>query len=82
MKTLEYLAAGRPVVATSLPATRSLDTELVTLADAPDEFAASVARQAPLAREPELVAARRAFAAQHSWADRAQRLVGLLEQPL
>ena len=36
MKTLEYLAAGRPVVATSLPATRSLDTELVSLADTPE----------------------------------------------
>ncbi|HEX5194072.1 MAG TPA: glycosyltransferase [Solirubrobacteraceae bacterium] len=81
MKTLEYLAAGRPVVATSLPATRSLDTELVTLADTPDEFAASVTRQAPLAREPRLVAARRAFAAGHSWADRAERLVRLLERP-
>jgi glycosyltransferase involved in cell wall biosynthesis len=81
MKTLEYLAAGRPVVATSLPATRSLDTELVTLADTPGEFAASVARQAPLAREPQLVAARRAFAARHSWADRARQLVELLEQP-
>ncbi len=81
MKTLEYLAAGRPVVATSLPATRSLATELVTLADTPAEFAASVLRQAPLAHQPRLVAARRAFAAQHSWADRAQRLVGLLDQP-
>lgn len=81
MKTLEYLAAGRPVVATSLPATRSLDTDLVTLADTPAEFAASVARQAPLARQPDLVARRRAFASTHSWANRADRLVGLLEQP-
>jgi glycosyltransferase involved in cell wall biosynthesis len=79
MKTLEYLAAGRPVVATSLPATRSLETELVTLADTPAQFAAAAARQARLAREPRLVAARRAFAARHSWADRAQRLVSLLE---
>ena len=81
MKTLEYLAAGRPVVATSLPAIRSLDTDLVTLADTPDEFAASVRQQAELARQPELVARRRAFASMHSWADRADRLVRLLEQP-
>jgi teichuronic acid biosynthesis glycosyltransferase TuaH len=81
MKTLEYLAAGRPVVATSLPATRSLDTELVTLADTPAEFAASVMAQAPLARVPELVAARRAFAQEHSWARRAERLVELIAQP-
>ena len=38
LKTLEYLAAGRPVVATSLPAIRSLDTDLVTLADTPAAF--------------------------------------------
>ena len=81
LKTLEYLAAGRPVVATSLPAIRSLDTDLVTLADTPDEFAASVRQQAELARQPELVARRRAFASMHTWADRAARLVRLLEQP-
>ena len=81
MKTLEYLAAGRPVVATALPATRSLDTDLVTLADTPEEFAASVRQQAQLARQPELVTRRRAFASMHTWADRADRLVRLLEQP-
>jgi len=81
MKTLEYLAAGRPVVATPLPAIRSLDTDLVTLAETPAEFAASVRRQAELARQPELVARRRAFASTHSWADRADRLVQLLAQP-
>lgn len=81
MKTLEYLAAGRPVVATSLPATRSLQTELVTLADTPGDFAAAVLREAPLARDPERVAARRAFAATHSWAERAQRLAALIEAP-
>jgi glycosyltransferase involved in cell wall biosynthesis len=82
MKTLEYLAAGRPVVATSLPAIRWLDTDLVTLADTPSEFAASVRQQAELARQPELVARRRAFASMHSWADRADRLVRLLAQPV
>lgn len=82
MKTLEYLAAGRPVVATSLPAICSLDTDLVALADTPGEFAASVRRQAELARQPELVARRRAFASTHSWADRADRLVALLAQPV
>jgi teichuronic acid biosynthesis glycosyltransferase TuaH len=80
MKTLEYLAAGRPVVATSLPATRSLETDLIALADTPDEFATSVLQQVELARQPELVAARRAFASAHSWTDRADRLVRLLDE--
>jgi len=81
LKTLEYLAAGRPVVSTSLPAVRWLDTELVTLADAPDAFAASAARVAGLARDPLLVQRRREFAARHSWAERAERFAGLLELP-
>ena len=81
MKTLEYLAAGRPVVATSLPAIRSLDTDLVTLADTPSAFAASVAEDAPLARVPELVARRRGFAGEHSWGERAARLSELLAAP-
>jgi len=81
MKTLEYLAAGRPVVATSLPAVRWLDTDLVTLADTPDAFATSVVQEAALAREPALVSHRREFASLHSWAERAERFAGLLELP-
>ena len=47
MKTLEYLAAGRPVVSTPLPAVRSLETDLVALAETPEDFAAAVLREAP-----------------------------------
>jgi glycosyltransferase involved in cell wall biosynthesis len=78
MKTLEYLAAGRPVVSTPLPAVRSLRTELVTLAETPQHFAAAVGRKAPSARDPVSVAERRAFAAQHSWAVRAEQLADVL----
>ena len=81
MKTLEYLAAGRPVVGTSLPAMRWLDTELVTLADTPDAFAASVVRDAALARDAALVRRRREFASCHSWAKRAEQLADLLGLP-
>lgn len=78
LKTLEYLAAGRPVVATPLPAARWLETDLVTLAETPGDFAAAVLRQAPLARQPALVRERRAVAARHSWPARAEQLAGLL----
>lgn len=78
LKTLEYLAAGRPVVATPLPAVRSLRTELVSLAETPAEFAAAVLREAPLARRPGLVAARREVAARNGWEARAEQLAGLL----
>jgi teichuronic acid biosynthesis glycosyltransferase TuaH len=79
MKTLEYLSAGRAVVATPLPAVRWLDTGLVTLAGTPQEFAAAVAREAARDRDEALVAERQAFAARHSWAERASQLAGLLE---
>ena len=81
MKALEYLAAGRPVVATSLPAMRWLETEHIALADTAEEFAASVVRSTAVAQVPEMIAGRRAFARSHSWADRAERLTRMLAQP-
>ena len=81
LKTLEYLAAGRPVVATSLPAMRWLDTDLISLADSPEAFAAATLRDAALANDPALVARRRAFASAHSWGVRAERFARLLGVP-
>lgn len=78
LKTLEYLAAGKPVVSTPLPAVRSLATDLVALAETPGDFAAAVLRAAELTRQPALVAARREFASGHSWSARAEQLAGLL----
>lgn len=78
LKTLEYLAAGRPVVSTPLPAVRSLETDLVTLAATPAGFGRAVLREAHLTRRPALAADRRAFAARHSWDARAEQLLGLL----
>ena len=78
LKTLEYLAAGRPAVSTPLPAVRSLRTELVALADNPTDFAAAAMREAARPRESALVAARREFAARHSWGARAAQLAELL----
>jgi teichuronic acid biosynthesis glycosyltransferase TuaH len=80
LKTLEYLAAGRPAVVSDLPAHRWLQTPHVTIADTPRDFAART--QALLAARPrrEDVDARRAFAQRHSWSARADdiaRLIGL-----
>jgi glycosyltransferase involved in cell wall biosynthesis len=74
IKTLEYLAAGRPVVSTPLPATRWLNTDLITIADGPEEFAGAVDKALSRPRTPELVRARQAFAAGHSWPRRAADL--------
>jgi len=71
LKTLEYLAAGRSVVSTDLPATRWLATDLVCIASQSRSFADHVDRLLGVPRTGQMVARRRAFAAQHSWARRA-----------
>jgi teichuronic acid biosynthesis glycosyltransferase TuaH len=74
LKTLEYLAAGRPVVATDLPAIRWLQTSLVCVANGPMTFADTVDRLLAEPRTAEAVAARQAFAAQHGWEIRARQI--------
>jgi glycosyltransferase involved in cell wall biosynthesis len=77
LKTLEYLAAGRPVVASDLPAARMLATDLVAITRTAADFAAATEKAlAAGLRAPE-VAARRAFAAQHSWARRTADIAAL-----
>jgi teichuronic acid biosynthesis glycosyltransferase TuaH len=78
LKTLEYLAAGRPVVATTLPVIRWLDTELIATADEPDIFARRTAEEATTSRSPDLIERRRAFAATHSWSKRVEQLAEVL----
>lgn len=72
LKTLEYLAAGRAVVATPLPGVDWLATDLVTVAAGPEAFAAAVDRALSGQRSEAVVAARRALARRHSWAVRAE----------
>jgi glycosyltransferase involved in cell wall biosynthesis len=81
LKALEYLAAGRPVVATPLPALRWLDTDLVELHETPYAFATATRQAAVHARDPVRVERRRALAARHSWSERAERMAQLLELP-
>jgi len=78
LKTLEYLAAGRPVVATPLPAILWLDTHLITMADSPAEFARMTIEAAATSKEADRVQERRAFAATHSWDERVKHLAEIL----
>jgi glycosyltransferase involved in cell wall biosynthesis len=71
LKTLEYLAAGRRVVATDLPATRWLATDLVSVASEPRAFADAVEAAISSRASADEVAERRRFGAGHSWALRA-----------
>jgi teichuronic acid biosynthesis glycosyltransferase TuaH len=77
LKTLEYLAAGLPVVSTDLPATRWLSTDLVTLADR-SLYAKAARAAAEQPRTAGAVSARREFAELHSWRARAETVAGAL----
>jgi len=82
LKTLEYLAAGRAVVSTPLDATRFLDSPLIVTADGPTEFADRVEEELRRPRTPQLVAARRALAADHSWEARAAQVAEAVGLPI
>lgn len=71
LKTLEYLSAGVPVVATDLPAVRWLDSDHVQAAANTEDFLAKIAVRLDgrWTRSAEL--RRRQFAGEHSWAHRA-----------
>ena len=77
LKTLEYLAAGLPVVATDLPAIRWLDSSEVHVADEPAAFAEHVVRVSGHS-DPRGVEARRAVAREHSWERRGRAFTELL----
>lgn len=78
LKTLEYLAARLPVVSTDLPATRWLDTPLVTIADYPAAFAAAATQAVALTHRPDLRTDRWRFAEQHSYASRAAAMMAAI----
>ncbi len=79
LKILEYLAAGRRVVATDLPAVRWLDTSLVSVADTPEEFARSVTSSLSSPLQQQEIDERRRFAANHSWQSRVRELAAVLD---
>lgn len=78
LKTLEYLAGGRPVVTTDLPVNAMLDPDLITVASSPAAFASAVRRIAHTPSSAAEMAARRAFAAEHTWERRARQLAELI----
>ena len=80
LKTLEYLAAGLPVVSSDLRANEALDPGLVHSSADPEEFAELVVRVAHEAPSRQQVEARRAFAAQHSWQVRAEQVLEIIDE--
>ncbi|GII53526.1 hypothetical protein Pth03_19150 [Planotetraspora thailandica] len=83
LKTLEYLAAGRGVVSTDLPATRWLDAgdlvRTVAAGEGPRAFAEAVRTELATARTTTLVGRRRALATLHDWSERVRMIADLLD---
>ena len=77
LKVLEYLAAGKPVVATPLPAVRAYGPH-VALASGPEAFAAAV-EQALLEDSDGWRRRRLEFAGRHSWETRLDEIWGFIE---
>jgi glycosyltransferase involved in cell wall biosynthesis len=79
LKVFEYLAAGKPVVASGLPSIAGLEPH-VRLALDHDSFVSAV--RAALAVGATGVDERVALAARNTWDDRTERLLGLVEGAL
>lgn len=75
LKTLEYLAAGRPVVSTPLPAVEWLDTPLIAVARDPGAFAKATEQMIDHAGSPSTGQRALEFAGAHSWDARAKQLL-------
>ncbi|SEQ51219.1 glycosyltransferase [Arthrobacter sp. OV608] len=77
LKTLEYLAAGLPVVATDSPAVRWLDTGLIRIGRTTEEFVSLTVQHARWPVSEEQRRQNQAFARLHSWSARAAHLMKL-----
>ncbi len=80
LKLYEYLACGRPIVSTDIPAARSFG-DVVRIADEPAAFVAAI--EAALAEDSAgLAARRRALAAANTWDMRVAQIAELLAAAL
>ncbi|MCD9196888.1 glycosyltransferase [Aeromicrobium wangtongii] len=80
LKTLEYLAAGMPVVSTPLPAVEWLGTSLIAVAEEPLDFARAVKQAVTDAASPHTAERARSFAGQHTWDARAADLLQAIDR--
>jgi glycosyltransferase involved in cell wall biosynthesis len=80
LKVYEYLAAGRPVVASGLAGFEDAD-ELIVRAEGPADFA--LRARAQLGRESSASSlARRTYASKHSWTERVEEMLAVVDDAL
>lgn len=80
LKLYEYLAAGKPVVATGLPELEGMEPEVLLVSGA-DAFVAAVEQALGRLGDDER-AARMALAAENTWEKRTETLLGLAREAL
>jgi len=80
LKLFEYLACGKPVVGTDIPACRAV-REYVRIADNALDFEQQIA-EALLEDAHELVAGRRVLAARNTWEERVEALSRAIDETL
>lgn len=81
LKVYEYLAGGKPVVATPLPELAQFG-DAVRLAEDAASFVAAIEASLPESADPLAQAGRQAIAAANTWDLRVARMVELVEQAL
>jgi glycosyltransferase involved in cell wall biosynthesis len=77
LKLYEYMAAGKPIVATDMDEMRPYAGEEMAIARTPDAFLEAVT-DAIASDTPARAAARRAAAGHHSWDDRVEEVSEIL----
>jgi glycosyltransferase involved in cell wall biosynthesis len=80
LKTFEYLAAGKPVVASGLPELAGMEPDVVVAADLAG-FRSAIDAALELQDDDDLDR-RQALARKHTWETRAQTLLGLVSERL
>lgn len=81
LKLYEYMAAGKPIVATDMDEMRPYGGDEMTIARTHEQFLAAV-EQAIASDSPERAAARREAARHHSWDHRVEQVSAILEPML
>lgn len=78
IKTLDYLAAGVPVIATDLPAVQWLNSDWITAVKSPEDFVRRIREALTDDLTEELAEQRRSFASEHTWDARAREMMALI----
>ena len=78
VKVYEYLAAGRPVVATDLPELHNMQSLDVFTSSTPEHFISQLKHALQISDQPERIKLRKNWAEKNDWSSRAAQLHALI----